>query len=138
MTIKQNKDNYQIWIPTKEVVGIPNMDIDIQSFKHDIEGLRILVEFTNPHRGILRIKFPNHLTVRSTAANLLFLGIYMNDDVVGKTFYKVEDSSFLDWFNRLTDNLYAKSNTDLFHYAIYTDSDCIDIITDVDPIAEWI
>lgn len=50
---------------------------------------------------------------------------------LGKSFYVVDDSSFVDWF--VSQTYEARSPDDLDHYAVHTINDVIDVISPAPP-----
>lgn len=46
--------------------------------------------------------------------------------------YKVEGSTYLEWFNDQSDNIHSKNN--IVHYMIVTVNDIIDVLSSVPPI----
>jgi hypothetical protein len=120
---------------------IPNVDVNeiyyIEAINDDYEGFRILLRSNNFSDKVLRVTFSNHLSYRNTDESfLLNLWGYTDKEVLGKTFYLVSNSAYVDFFNESTENLYKEWN--VIHYAIYTTSDCIDILSDQPPIIEWL
>ena len=120
---------------------IPNIDnnttYNIEAIHDDYEGFRILIRSNNLTDKILRITFSNHLSYRNTDESfLLKLWGHIDKETLGKTFYLVSNSTYIDFFNESTENLYKEWK--IIHYAIYTTSDCIDILSDQPPIIEWL
>jgi hypothetical protein len=120
---------------------IPDVDnkitYNIEAIHDDYEGFRILLRANNLTGNILRITFNNNLSYRNTDESfLLKLWEYIDKETLGKTFYLVSNSAFVGFFNESTENIYKEWN--VVHYAIYTTSDCIDILSDQPPIIEWL
>ncbi len=120
---------------------IPHVDTkknySIEAIHDDYEGFRILLRSDILTDKVLKITFNNHVSYRNTDESFL-LKLFGNTDekLLGKTFYLVCNSDYVDFFNESTMNLYT--DWDVIHYAIYTISDCIDILSDQPPIIEWI
>ena len=56
----------------------------------------------------------------------------------GETFYLVENSSYINWFNEQSVYIPRDTGVAIKHYAIYTSNDCIDILASVSPNIEWL
>jgi hypothetical protein len=127
-------DVLQEWQP------LPNLpsNMQVEAIHDDYEGFRILMRSKDSE--ILRICFTEKITYRNTDESE-YLKIWGNDiKVLKSNFFQVQDSSFLRYFlqemneNRFHDN----SMNSIGHYLIFTDFDCIDILSTKPPFVEWI
>jgi len=57
-------------------------------------------------------------------------------NLLGKIFYTISGSEYIDFFNQMTFGLYK--DWKVVHYAIYTVQDCLDILFDQPPKIEWV
>lgn len=56
--------------------------------------------------------------------------------ILGKVLYIVEDSSRTDFFHQMSEQIY--SHWKIVHYAVYTDNECLDILSLHEPEIKWI
>lgn len=120
---------------------IPNVDSSanyyIEAIHDDYEGFRILLRSSILESKMLRISFNDKLSYRTTYESFyLKLWSNMNEGIFGKTFYIISNSYYIDYFNDQTLDIYK--DWKIQHYAIYTISDCIDILSIQQPIIEWL
>ena len=109
-------------------------EVYVESIKDDSDGLRILI---SSEGKTVRILFKNKISYKVSQESYLLK--LWNEIEIGKeklVFYKIENSWLIDDFNENTLNIY--SNLKLVHYAIYTYTDCIDIISIEPPVIEWV
>lgn len=136
MTLKLGVDTKQVFTLWKPIDDLPK-PIYIEAIHDDWEGFRILLRGSDPTLSMLRITFESHLSYRNTDESyLLKIWNSMEKELAGENFYIVENSSYIDFFNEMTGNMY--SDWQVKHYAIYTISDCIDVISTNPPIVEWL
>lgn len=121
--------------------GIPiiesNNTFEVEAIHDDYEGFRILLRENQKMHRVLKITFNSKISYRNTDESFL-LNVWSSTDkdILGKIFYTISNSKYLDFFNQMTEGLY--NTWDITHYAIYTTSDCIDILSDQPPIVEWL
>lgn len=120
---------------------IPNVDNSanyyIEAIHDNYEGFRILLRSSILEGKMLRINFNDKLSYRNTDESFyLKLWGSMNKEILGKTFYIISNSDYADFFNDQTLDIYR--DWKIIHYAIYTNSDCIDILSIQQPIIEWL
>lgn len=127
------EDILNIWKP---IENLPN-PMYVEAIYDDYDGFRILLKGESVISKMLRVTFQDSLSYRNTDESYL-LKIWNSTEKakLGKIFYLVENSSYVDFFNEMTENIY--SDWDIKHYAIYTTSDCIDVISANPPIIEWL
>ncbi len=131
MIIPKNKNN--ILIPWKPIYGIEKK-MYIEAIHDDYEGFRILLKGEKPESILLRITFNDHLGYRNTDEGNL-IKIWNPEKPLG-IFFIVENSSYINYFHEMTLNIYK--DWKIIHYAIYSPVDCIDILSSVPPIVEWL
>ena len=85
---------------------------------------------------VLKVTFDGVLSYRNTNESYL-LKIWHDTEKskLGKTFYIIQNSSYVDFFNEMS--LGAYSNWEVKHFAIYTETDCVDVLSTVNPSFEW-
>lgn len=128
-----NKDILKIWKPLED---LPN-PMYVEAIHDDWEGFRILLRPEDQTFSMLRIEFENKLSYRNTDESYLLKIWHTTDkETLGKIFYTVENSAYIDFFNEMSTQIY--SDWKLKHFAIYTVSDCIDVISTTSPIVEWL
>ena len=128
------KDILKLWEPVK---GLQNV-MDVEAIHDDYEGFRILLRGEDPPLRMLRVRFAAPISYRNTEESFCSLDVSQpaNHDVLGKVFYIVENSSYVDYFNEMTQGLFA--HWELKHYMVYGHSNCIDVISAIPPIVEWL
>jgi hypothetical protein len=127
------KDKLKVWIPI-EAAPTP---MYVEGLHDDYNGLQILLKGESATSGVLQIIFEDKVSYRNTNENYL-LNIWdaTERDILGKIFYNVENSSYIEYLNVMSKNIYA--DWQLKHFAIYTVSDCIDIICATFPTVKWL
>ena len=126
------KDNIKKWKPLSD---LPDQ-MYIESILDDDKGLRIIMRGEQFEDKVLVISVIDKISYRNTDESfMLKVWDSMNKADLGKTFYIVKNSSYIEFFNEMTMNLYK--DWDVQHFAIYTDYDCLDILCRNEPVAEW-
>lgn len=126
------ENNLKIW----NIEGVTG-NMYVEEFRDDYNGKTILLKGNSVDDPILKIFFDDTLSYRNTDESFM-LKVWHNTpkEILGKVFYKVINSSYIDFFNDMTLGLYK--DWDITHYAIYTPTDCFDILTQSLPKIEWI
>jgi len=133
--IETLQDIYTPWKPIDSVEPVSKFLVD--GLHDDAEGFRILLRAEDPTQDLLRIKFENHLSYRNTDESyLLSVWDSIEKNLLGTQFFLVEQSSYIEFLHQMTGNIYE--DLELIHYAIYTTSDCIDVITQQSPYVSWV
>jgi hypothetical protein len=136
MPLKLGVDTKQIFTLWKPIDNLPK-PVYVEAIHDDYEGFRILLRGDDLSSGVLRISFEDKLSYRNTDESYLLKNWNsMAKELAGENFYIIENSSYIDFFNDMTGHLY--SDWQIKHYAIYTVSDCIDIISISPPVVEWL
>lgn len=127
------KNQMTKWLPTDNILDI----MFVEELHDDYEGFRILLQGEEKSSKILKLTFDDKLCYRNIDEGYSFnsRSISNNQDL-GKTFYIIKNSSYIEYFHEITCNIY--SDWDIVHYAIYTESDCIDILSCFEPKVEWL
>ncbi len=129
-----NKNSFNLWTP---ISPIPK-EVQVEAIYDDWEGFRILLRCDDGvNSKMLRILFENNLSYSNTDESFLLRRWgQMPESIVGNIFYLIKDSSYIEFFTKQSAGLYEK--WDIKHYAIYTISDCIDILSMTEPKIEWL
>lgn len=133
-SMMNTKDLLKPWEPVK---GLQNV-MHVEAIHDDYEGFRILLRGEDPPLRMLRVRFDSPLSYRNTGESFCSLDMSQpaNHKVLGKVFYIVENSSYIEYFNEMTQELYT--DWELKHYMVYGHSNCIDVLSAIPPIVEWL
>ncbi|GAB5398562.1 MAG: hypothetical protein Aureis2KO_01470 [Aureisphaera sp.] len=113
-----------------------NDKLYVEKLLNDSAGLTIILKKEKSDKKYLKIFFDDTLSYRNTNESfLLKIWHTTQKENLGKTFYSVENSSYIDFFHEMTQKIYL--DWDIIHYAIYTISECIDILSQVPPVISW-
>lgn len=126
------KNKYLKWNPLE---GIPS-HLSCEGIYDDYEGFRILLKGDETTAAMLRITFDAASAYRNIDEGDLLRTITAVKDTGKSSLYTVENSSWIEWFRE--ESLGKHSKTRFIHYAIYTENDCIDVITEFEPEVEWL
>ncbi|MCI5141352.1 MAG: hypothetical protein D3909_06440 [Candidatus Electrothrix sp. ATG1] len=85
---------------------------------------------------LLRITFDPALTYRNIDEGSLLRSLEWADGQANYPLFIVENSDWVEWFHKESCGTYEESN--IIHYAIITPNDCIDILAEFEPKAEWL
>ncbi len=131
--MKSKEDQLIPWMVSKN--NIPDK-MYVEGMHDDYEGFRVLLKGENTE--MLRITFKNKISYMNTDESYR-LDIGRNDTIneahFNRVFYTVQNSSYIKWIKKTSKQ---SVGPDVKHFAIYTDFDCIDIITHDVPIVEWL
>jgi len=123
-------------IPWDIKIKDPPKRLFVEGLYDDYEGFRILLRGEKPKSKILKVTFEDYLSYRNTdESNLLKVWNNQSSKLLGRIFYKVQNSSYIDFFHEMTEMSYL--NWEVTHYAIYTIEDCIDILGTSPPKVFW-
>ncbi len=119
-----------------DVKGFRN-EVYVTELRDDCESIIIYLKVKDDDSKFLKISFEDALSYRNTNESFM-LKIWNEtpNEKLGKIFYTVEKSNYIDFFDEMTLGLYKDWN--IVHYAIYTDKHCIDILSIIKPKIEWI
>lgn len=110
--------------------------LNCEGIHDDYEGFRILLKDAGGSGAVLRIKFDFLRSYRKSDEGDLLKTISNNRHIGKSTLFLVENSSYVNWFHEETIGIHL--NRVIKHYAIYTSNDCIDVLSDAEPIVEWL
>jgi len=123
-----NANKYSTWKPTADIVG----RVIVDKIEDSDKGLVIYFHLRNIDRKY-RVVFDAYVAYRN-----------MDESYRARTFYEhggfensfnlVEHSSWLEWLHTESQGYYR--GADLKHYSIITDADCIDVLSEFEPIIE--
>lgn len=108
---------------------------NVESVIDDSNGLNILLNTDESERQI-HVFFDSPLSYRNTNESYLVkLWSEIEDGLLGAIFYKIENSSYRDYFDEMSLGLYK--DWKVSHYAIFTSQDCIEVLSVTEPIINW-
>lgn len=108
----------------------------VEAVNYHLERLEILLSGEDTEKT-LKVLFEFPLSFRVTRESYFFNAFEsLGDETLGKVFYMVENSKYIDLFNKWTGNAYP--DWEVKHYAIYVSLDCIDVLSSYPPIIEWV
>ncbi len=128
----------------KNVLDYWNLGIDgfkekvsFKELKDHSDGVAIYLVSEKENSKVLKISFGEALSYRNTNESYL-LKVWDETPVekLGKVFYKVSESSYIDFFNETSFEIYK--DWAITHYAIYSSKDCIDVLSLKPPKVEWL
>lgn len=130
---KVMETTYEPWEPIDELPKI----LYVEGLHDDYEGVRILLKGEAEDAKMLVIKFDPALSYRNTDEGDRHVLAREHPEVRGGgALFKAEQSGFIDWFNR--ENQGVRSNLDIVHYLIVTESDIIDVLSVFPPEVQWV
>ena len=128
----------------KDILNTWDLSIDgienkmyVEQLKDNYDGKAIYLKGDKDDSKVLKISFEDILSYRNT--NESYMLKIWNDtpnEKLGKVFYKIDKSSYIDFFNEMSCGIYK--NWNIVHYGIYTSEDCIDILSVTKPKIEWV
>lgn len=118
---------YDIWdIVPGRIIGV-----SVENVIDDWEGFRVLLRDHGTDR-ILRITFDSHVAYQNRDEGDL-IGEAARSEGLGRgCFYRVEESEYVNRFKADS----VRQIQDLKHFAIVTDTDCIDVLSIDEPKVE--
>lgn len=127
------KDQLTIWTP---IEAFPK-DLLVEKLIEDYDGLKIYLKGSGKDAKTLKVFFEARLCYQMTDESWLWRRWdEMSRELLGKTFYTVENSNYVTLFHENTFEAYL--DWKITHYGIYTIEDCIDILSCNPPIFEWL
>jgi len=129
-----SKNIFKKWEP---ISGLPTK-IYLEGLHHDYEGFRLLLKASGGQAKMLRITFDPALVYRNIDEGdyLNYGADYSQLEPMEWSFFIVEKSNFLDWFQQVSQEIHDLQN--IVHYAIHTPNDCVDILSAYPPKVEWL
>ncbi|MBN0987334.1 hypothetical protein [Amphritea pacifica] len=126
------KELFKIWTPLDNIPRV----LYCEGIHDDYEGFRILLKGEDEKDSTLRLKFSQARAYRKFDEGDILRTIESIDNPGKSSLFLVENSRWLDWF--LEDGYKINENMGIKHYAIYTPTDCIDILSEAEPEVEWL
>jgi len=126
------KEHYERWEPLD---NIPRQLL-CEGLIDDSEGLKVFLKGMDSSAPIFRITFGSYLAYRNMDEGSK---IRTWNRTTGREIcplYIVSHSLWLDWFHEESSGIY--NDMTVMHYAIFTECDCIDVLTLDEPEAEWL
>lgn len=126
-------ENYKKWEPLK---SIPS-PLYLVGIYDDVEGFRVLLGSADNTGKVLRITFDPPIGYRNFNESYLLKKWEKESGWEGgSSLYTVENSEFILWLNDNSHNIYVDEK--IVHYAIYTQEDCVDVLSTSPPKVEWL
>lgn len=129
--MKADDEIIRTWSP---VAGISDR-LYCMSVSDGSSGLRIVLGGPEHGRKRMQILFENPIAYRNieeTYRNRTWLRIHG----AAPNLAIIENSEWASWLDQESGGLISETRSPLLHYAIYTDQDCIDVATYLEPIVE--
>nr|WP_320191892.1 hypothetical protein [uncultured Desulfobacter sp.] len=107
-----------------------------EAIHNDYEGIRFLLKGEAESSPTLRIKFESVIAYRSIDEGCLQRTL---DNLKARELfplYKVQNSEFLSWLRKESYDSYNDRN--IAHYALFCQDEIIDILSEFEPIVEWL
>jgi hypothetical protein len=107
----------------------------VQGLHDDYEGFRIVLENKDAGGEVYKIAFDSHLAYRNMDEGDRLRGLSSLTKTRNKTaiVYKVEESKWVKWFKEENPGKYDDES--IYHWAIVTPNDWIDVLSLEPPIA---
>jgi hypothetical protein len=118
---------YQTWD-----IGL-SVDVTVEALIDDWEGFRVIVRDYKSGR-MIRIAFDTKVAYQNRDESDAIGELQRAQSREPSQFYRVTNSEFIARFMRDTARPYISEN--LRHFAIITESDCIDVLAETDPRIE--
>jgi hypothetical protein len=115
---------YEIWRP----INNESPEVSVEALHDDWEGFRVLLREHGSER-VIRVAFNAHVAYQNRDESDLHGEALRSEGLMRGCFYLVRDSEFAQRF--AADSLRDCSR--LKHFAIITDTDCIDVLAPEDP-----
>lgn len=126
------QERYRAWSPLE---GVPH-EVWVEAIHDDYEGFRVLLKGDGNART-LRLTFVAPVAFRNI--NESFRARTWSDRPAHlglPSLRLVDRSRWLDWLIEESGGILDAGK--LKHYAIYTPEDCIDVVTEFEPAADWL
>lgn len=124
---------FQAWKP---IDGAPPR-LYLEAVHDDYEGLRFLLQGEDRTGPMLRLTFESPIGYRNINESYRSRSWASVSDMKSlSTLLIVENSEWVQWLVEEAGGVLRVEA--LTHYAIYTPEDCIDIVTEFPPTAEWL
>lgn len=118
------RQTYEVW----DVVPGRVVRVSVEGLIDDWEGLRVLLRDHETDR-VIRVAFASHVAYQNRDESDLD-GEAMRSEGLGRgCFYRVRSSEFASRLKADT----ARQFQELNHFAIFTETDCIDVLTTEEP-----
>jgi len=128
------KDTYTSWSPIRGLVG----EVRIEKLEDTDAGLTIYLKISSGPAGHERramIRFDPYVAYRNMDESYRARTFNDTGGLEG-SLYIVNSSSWLNWLNEESVGFYRDS--EIVHYSIFTEADCIDILAEFSPEFSWL
>ncbi len=108
----------------------------VEGLHDDYEGFRVLLR---NGEDIIRIYFEEVFYYKSIDEMYLSNSkISIEESMYGKIIYKVDNSDLINEFLKISGGKGFYNVEDLVHYSILTDDDCIDVLSTIPPLIDFL
>lgn len=125
---------FKPWVPIDD---LPER-LYVDGFHDDVEGIRFILRGYDPTAPTLRLVFESpvgYRNINESYRSRIWASSYWGN---GKpSLLTVEGSKWIEWLREEAAGLLIHEER-LIHYAIYTDEDCFDVVTEFPPTVEWL
>lgn len=125
-----NDENYEIWKPSPK---LPTGRLYCDAVHDDYEGFRILLRSDDQTSGVLRVSFESAVGYQNINESFRLETL---SRLGGGGLFLVRDSSWVKWLKLESGGMLDSKQ--LVHYAIYTEEDCIDVVSEFPPEVDWL
>lgn len=127
-----SKEKYKKWEPVKDIPS----SLLCEGLHDDYEGFRVLLKGSGDKACTFRIVFGTALAYRNIDEGDLQKTLHSIVCTEPCSLFIVENSTWLKWFQEESYGIH--DDEEIIHYAIYTENDCIDILSAYPPVVEWL
>ena len=121
------KDVFEVWSASADVRGA----VQCEGLHDDCGGLRILLKGENPEGRTVEITFEHVIGYRNINESYRFRTWSARSGAVAPLVV-VRNSSWIDWLREEAAGVLDE--VPLTHYAIFTLEDCVDIVSESQPV----
>ena len=132
MKNKIGPQTLEVWKPLDDINGA----VVVDGVHDDFEGFRIILRMNELPFRVLRVGFDATLAYRNIDEGDHLRTWNELEKEAGWSFFTVNNSEFKRDFLDLSYGIHEQ--TDIEHYAIYTLTDCLDVLSIEPPDVEWL
>jgi hypothetical protein len=121
------------WVKWEPIAGLAE-HYNIDEVLNTVDGLSIVLSKTDGNNDVkIRVTFDTIEAYRSTYETFR---IKISDQYMGWTFFRIENSEYLQWLSEQSHGMY--DDFKFLHFAIATDDTVLDIIAKHEPKVEFV
>jgi hypothetical protein len=119
-------------VPWEPLNNLPAV-LYCEAVHDDYEGFRVLLKGAGPTDDMMRIIFEGVVAYRNINESYRLKSLPLNES---RTLFRVKNSTWTPWLCEESGGVLLAEK--LTHFAIFTPEDFLDVVTQCDPIAEWL